>query len=104
MAEESARNEHELAELLRPGDGALVNASRVRPDPAYLEFLTLRFMLPKLANAKDVQIRYYENALRALGGDGVEVREVLRRHLDQHKADLGLLTRAAADLHGQQKT
>ena len=97
MAEESTRNERELADLLRPADGAVVNSSRVRPDPSYLEFLTLRFMLPKLANAKGVLIRYYENALRALGNDGVEVREVLRRHLDQHKADLALLTRAAAD-------
>jgi hypothetical protein len=98
MADESVRNEHELADLLRPGDGAVVNSSRVRPDPSYLEFLSLKFMLPKLANAKGVLIRYYENALRALGNDGAEVKLVLRRHLNQHEADLSLLKRAAADL------
>jgi hypothetical protein len=100
MAEESTRNEKELADLLRPGDGAVVNSSRVRPDPSYLEFLTLRFLVPKLANAKGGMIRYYENALRALGDDGAEVRQVLRRHLDQHKTDLRLLTRAGEELRG----
>lgn len=95
MAQESVRNERELADLLRPGDGAVVNSSRVRPDPSYLEFLSLKFMIPKLANAKGVTIRYYENALRALGNDGVEVKAVLRRHLDQHKSDFELLKRAA---------
>jgi hypothetical protein len=45
-------------------------------------------------------IRYYENALRALGDDGAEVRQVLCRHLDQHKADLTLLTRAGEELRG----
>lgn len=98
MAEESIRNEHELADLLRPGDGAVVNSSRVRPDPSYLEYLSLKFMIPKLANAKGVTIRYYENALRALGEDGPKVEAVLRRHLAQHKADLALLNSAAQEV------
>lgn len=98
MAEESLRNERELADLLRPGDGAVVNSNRVRPDPSYLEFLSLKFMIPKLANAKGVTIRYYENALRALGNDGAEVEGVLRRHLAQHKADLALLNSAAQEV------
>lgn len=98
MAEESLRNERELADLLRPGDGPVVNSSRVRPDPSYLEYLSLRFMIPKLANAKGVTIRYYENALRALGKDGQEIQTVLRRHLAQHKADLALLNRAAEEV------
>lgn len=94
MADESHRNAKELADLLRPSDGAIVDSSRVRPDPSFLEFLSLKFLLPKLANAKEVMIRYYENALRALGGDGAAVQQILRRHLAQHKADADLLRRA----------
>ena len=102
MAEESLRNERDLADQLRAGDGAVVNSSRVRPDPSYLEFLSLKFMIPKLANAKGVMIRYYENALRALGSDGGEVNAVLRRHLSQHKSDLALLHTAAEEVRHRQ--
>lgn len=94
MADESRRNEKELADMLRPSDGSMVDASRVRPNPSFLEFLSLKFLLPKLANCKEILIRYYENALRALGGDGAEVQQALRRHLAQHKADADLLRRA----------
>jgi len=101
MADESYRNEKELADLLRPSDGPMVDASRVRPDPSFLEFLSLKFLLPKLASAKAVLIRYYENALRALGEDGAEVQSVLRRHLAQHNADLGVLRRAGEAVRGR---
>lgn len=94
MADESLRNERELADLLRPTDGPMVDSSRVRPDPSFLEFLSLKFLLPKLANAKQVLMRYYENALRALGQDGDQVQAVLRRLLAQHKADAEFLRRA----------
>lgn len=95
MAQESRSNERELADLLRPSDGAAVDACRVRPDPSFLEFLSLKFLIPKLANAKEVLVRYYENALRALGTDGAEVQPVLRRQLAGHKADVAVLRRAA---------
>jgi hypothetical protein len=101
MADESHRNERELADLLRPADGAAVNSSRVRPDPSYLEFLSLKFMLPKLANAKVVLTRYYENALRALGNEGNEIKQVLRRHLEQHKSDMAQLIRAGEELRAR---
>jgi hypothetical protein len=101
MADESYRNEKELADLLRPSDGPMVDARRVRPDPSFLEFLSLKFLLPKLANAKEVLIRYYENALRALGGDGAAVQAVLRRHLAQHKVDVDVLRRAGEAARGR---
>ena len=100
MKEESLRNEKELADLLRPSDGPSVDAGRVRPDPSYLEFLSLKFMVPKLANCKEVMSRYYANALRALGDDGAEVRGVLERHLAQHKGDLEFLRKAGESVRG----
>jgi hypothetical protein len=101
MADESLRNERELADLLRPSDGPMVDSSRVRPDPSFLEFLSLKFLLPKLANAKEVLIRYYENALRALGRDGGQVQALLQRLLAQHKADVEFLRRAGEAARGR---
>ncbi len=59
--------------------------------------MSLKFLLPKLANEKQLTIERYENALRAIGDARLEVTGLLRAHIATHRRDLNLLSRAAAD-------
>src|SRR5437867_3818747 len=67
MAQTSVRNGAELARLIEALGGS-VRLSRVHPENQYLAFLSLKFLLPKLAEAKRRMIERYENGLRALKG------------------------------------
>jgi hypothetical protein len=69
---------------------------RVQPEEQYMAFLTLDFIIPKLADEKKLSIHRYESALASLGsGAAPEVTEVLRAHLAEHRGELGVLERAA---------
>ena len=72
-------------------------APKIRPnsDEQYLAHLSLRFLLPKLVDAKELMIQRHENALRAVGANP-EVTQVLDRHIGQMRADLAVL-RTTAD-------
>lgn len=98
MSEVSYQHERELADAIRKLGGDTAARAGERSEPPYLEFLSLKFLLPKLANAKALMIRYYENALRAIGPGGAEVETVLQRHLARHRADLDALNRATVEL------
>ena len=65
MAATSDRHAAALAELITSLGGQL-RPETVHPANQYLSFLTLQFLLPKLASAKRNTIERYENALRAL--------------------------------------
>src|SRR4051812_18273 len=65
MAAASDRHAAALAELIT-SLGAVLRPENVHPANQYLSFLTLQFLLPKLAQAKRSTIERYENALRAL--------------------------------------
>src|SRR4051812_29079450 len=57
----------EIAELIESLGG--VPAPRnIQPEEQYLAFLSLKFLLPKLVNDKQLLITRYENALRAMKG------------------------------------
>jgi hypothetical protein len=71
--------------------GGLLRPESVHPANQYLSFLTLKFLLPKLADAKRNTIERYENALRALPLAPPEVMRVLNAHLADHRADLATL-------------
>jgi hypothetical protein len=91
------RRSMELAEMIDQLGGLPLPGS-VQPEEQYLAFLTLKFLLPKLADAKHLMIQHYENALRALKNSPPDVIALLSAHLSEHRADLLVLQRAAADL------
>jgi hypothetical protein len=70
----------------------------LQPEEQYLAFLSLKFLLPKLVDAKKLTIRRYENTLRAVEDGPGEVIALLRRHLAEHQSELAMLEKAAADV------
>ena len=92
--EASHRHAAELADCVRRlGAEAAVSPS-ARPSEPMLEFISLRFLLPKLVEEKERLIRYYLNALQALPDDAPEIETSLRRHLGNHEAHLCVFRRA----------
>jgi hypothetical protein len=94
MAAGTDRRAGELGELIERFGGTS-HPRPVQPENQYLAFLSLKFLLPKLAEAKRVAIERYENALRALKGGPAEVIAMLERQLGEHREDLTVLEEAA---------
>jgi hypothetical protein len=69
-----------------------------RPQPAeqFLAFLSIRFLLPKLIEAKDLLLQRYRNAISALSARPSSADVVLKTHLSEHAAEMEVL-RSAAD-------
>jgi hypothetical protein len=96
MAEASDRHAAELAELITRLGGT-IRPAPVQSENQFLAYLSLQFLLPKLAEAKRRMIERYVNTLRALGDAAPpEVIEVLNAHLAQHRHDLATLELAIA--------
>ena len=86
----------EIAEMIYTVGGQPIPRS-VEPEEQYLAFLSLKFLLPKLVDAKKLTIRRYENTLNTLRSIETapdEVSEVLRRHVADHRGELKVLERA----------
>jgi bacterioferritin (cytochrome b1) len=66
----------------------------LQPEEQYLAFLSLKFLLPKLVDAKKLTIRRYENTLKSVENSPDEVTEMLRRHIAEHRDELKVLERA----------
>jgi hypothetical protein len=66
----------------------------LEPEEQYLAFLSLKFLLPKLADAKRLTIQRYENTLKSLGKANGDVTAVLERHLAEHRSELTVLEKA----------
>ena len=81
----------ELAELITQLGGKPMPDPPAPTDDEMLQFLSLKFLLPKLVNSKQLMIERYRNALRILSDGPPEVVSLLRRHLDKLKQDLQLL-------------
>ncbi len=60
----------------------------LEPEEQYLSYLSLKFLLPKIADAKELIIRRYENALKALENAPPDVIGVLERQLADHRSEL----------------
>ena len=97
MVDANARHCRELAEMIGALGGEPLPRS-LQPEEQYLAFLSLKFLLPKLVDAKGLIIRRYENALKAIGKGPPEVLELLNRHLSDHRAELAILEQATADV------
>ncbi|MGH7178631.1 MAG: hypothetical protein ACREJC_14735 [Tepidisphaeraceae bacterium] len=97
MVESGERRAGELFELIERLGGTPV-ARNVSREEQYLAFLSLRFLLPKLVQAKKLQIQRHENALRTLGNRSQPPAELLAAHLAEHKSQLAILERTAAQV------
>jgi septal ring factor EnvC (AmiA/AmiB activator) len=70
----------------------------------YLAFLSLKFLLPKLVEAKQEMIERYQNALKTIKGneDGAaDVKGLLTSLLQEHQAQLQTLEEAASRVKQQ---
>jgi hypothetical protein len=66
----------------------------------YLAFLSLKFLLPKLVDAKKLLIERYENAIRAIKSNS-EAKALLSELLEAHQAQLNILRQAASRVASQ---
>lgn len=98
MVDSNARHVRELGDLIQSLGGIPVHSYGVQNEEQYLAFLSLKFLLPKLAEAKKLSIRRYENALASLEGAPAEVIDLLTSHLAEHREQLKVLERAAEDV------
>ena len=70
----------------------------VRSEEQYLAFLSLKFLLPKLVDEKQLIVRRYDNALRAIPDAPPGVTQTLRAIQSEHKAHAEVLKRAAQEV------
>ena len=66
----------------------------LQPEEQYLSYLSLKFLLPKIVDAKQLIIRRYENALQAIKNAPPEVVALLEGQLADHRDELGKLKAA----------
>ena len=99
--EELARHldahQSELSHLIRALGGQPATPTPPLAEEQYLSYLSLRFLLPKLVDAKELMIERYKNALTAVEHDPKAV-EVLQRHLAEMQQDLVILKKTSADV------
>jgi hypothetical protein len=98
MVETNQRHVRELADLIESLGGVPRLMPGVSPEEQFLAFLSLKFLLPKLVNEKELVIRRYENALAALRGAPPEVRGLLESHLAEQREQLKVLQHASAEV------
>jgi hypothetical protein len=97
MIETNRRHSAQLARQIESLGGYPVPRS-IRPEEQYLAYLSLKFLLPKLANEKRLTIQRYENALKSLGKAAPpEVASLLIMHIADHQRDAEVLDRAGAE-------
>lgn len=87
------RHAMELAGMIDRLGGVPVPGG-IQPEEQYLAFLTLKFLLPKLVNAKKLTVERYDNTLRALTGAPHEVIDLLNSQLAEHREHLRILETA----------
>ena len=96
----SERRETELAGTIArlggwPGPRGL------QPEEQYMAYLSLRFLMPKLVDAKQLLLDRYENALTQLGkepGTPPEVTQLLTRLRDEHAEQLAAVRKASDEV------
>jgi hypothetical protein len=76
--------------------GGVPSSRHVQPEEQYLAYLSIKFLLPKLLQDKQLMIERYTNAQKTIVGAGPEVAELLERHLQVHRDHAKQLQHAAA--------
>ena len=94
MVAAGERHMIELGELVESLNG-VPSTRHVRPEEQYLAYLSIKFLLPKLLQDKNLMIERYKNAQTALAGSPPEVMQVLERHLKTHREHAKVLAQAS---------
>jgi hypothetical protein len=76
--------------------GGVPSSRHVQPEEQYLAYLSIKFLLPKLLQDKQLMIERYTNAQKTIVGAPPEVGELLERHLLVHREHARQLQHAAA--------
>lgn len=92
----------QLGRLIRELGGEPATPPVPDADEQYLSFLSLKFLLPKLVEAKELMIQRYQSALGAVA-DNPAATALLHEHLKLMGEDLSLLKTAAADVAGERQ-
>ena len=93
-------SDRHMGELYRMIDhlGGTPRPRGLQPEEQYLAFLSLKFLLPKLVDEKQLIVRRYDNALRAIPDAPPGVTQTLRAIQSEHKAHAEVLKRAAQEV------
>jgi hypothetical protein len=75
--------------------GGVTRPPRPSAEDQYLAYLSLKFLIPRLAQDKRESIERYENALKSLAGAPDNIRNLLESHLNTHGAQLQQLQSAS---------
>ncbi len=67
----------------------------LQPAEQFLAYLSVKFLLPKLVEAKELLAQRYRNATAALKPFPSPADDVLRAHLSEHAAEMVVLQQAA---------
>lgn len=90
MVSDTERRIAELAGAIADLGGDPVASSPCREEQ-YLGYLSIKFLIPKLAQTTRLAIARYESAIAALRDASPAVRCLLEVHLAQHREDLAAL-------------
>jgi len=94
MVAAARRHAQELAALI-DSLGGFPRTAGIQLEEQYLAFLSLKFLLPKLVDAKKLMIQRYQTALSTLPDAPAQVRTVLETQLNDQRAELAALEKAA---------
>lgn len=103
LAEMVAANDTRSAELAAAIDrlGGSPLPRGLQPEEQYLAYLSLRFLLPKAADAKQLLIDRYDNALAQLEPEPTtppEILDMIRRFRAEHAAHVEALKKATDEV------
>lgn len=97
IAHDVKRQSAELASTIESLGGYPSGAS-ILPEEQYLAYLSIRFLVPKLIEAKQLMITRFETALKVIDDSLPEVKTMLQRQLGEHQEHLRMLNEASAQL------
>jgi hypothetical protein len=92
MIAASHRRAAELSKLI--ADLGSTQIPRASPaEELYEAYLSLKYLLPRLINEKELTIARYEAAKLSLGDRSPEANAFVQKHLSEHHAEMAILQR-----------
>jgi len=95
MSKHLDHHAEELKDLILSLGGTPAIPPAPDAEDQYLSYLSLKFLLPKLVDAKELMIRRYQSVIHAVKTDP-NVVQVLQRQLNDIRADMAILKQTAA--------
>ena len=90
MSSTKHRHARETKDLIRHLGGR-PTVGPGEPDEPMVEFLSLKFLLPKLVDAKKLCMQRYQNTIKTISPAPDDVNAVLKSHLNEMEGELKLL-------------